>query len=67
MVHLYQNIIKTQRKTMASTFSLPQDLTLELLKYLSGGETNKMLEYCLSDKDKKDIVSAGSGKKRFVR
>ncbi|XP_023322984.1 uncharacterized protein LOC111697280 isoform X2 [Eurytemora carolleeae] len=44
-----------------------KDLTMNFLSYISGGEPTKILEACLSEKDKKELMSYGGGKKRLEK
>ena len=41
-------------------------LTLTFLQFMSGGEPSKLLEVCLTDTSKKELLSAGSGKTRWA-
>ena len=41
-------------------------LTLTFLQFMSGGEPSKLLEVCLTDSSKKELLSAGSGKTRWA-
>lgn len=44
-----------------------KELTRSFLNFVSGGEPSKILEACLSEQDKKQLLSAGTGRKRLEK